>query len=48
MWLDFFSLDIIPTGPFAELVLRLEGKEGHLSVFCSEQIVVLLLNWDKD
>lgn len=48
MWLDSFSLDIIPTGPFAGLAVRLERKEGHLSAFCSEQIVVLLLNWDKD
>lgn len=28
--------------------VRLERKKGYLSGFCSEQIVVLLLNWGGD
>lgn len=48
MWLDSCNLDIVPTGSPAGLAMRMQGKKGHLSGFCSKQIVVLLLKWGRD
>lgn len=45
---DFFSLEVASTGPPAELAVERQGKEEHFPGFRCEQIVVLLLHWDKE